>query len=50
MGRITVNIGEPAGQAAVGATWRYARGYAPGEENEGLVAQVEGSSGAPGGL
>lgn len=43
MGRITVNIGEPQGQAAVGATWRYAEGYVPGEDNEGLVARTEGS-------
>ena len=43
MGRITVNIGEAEGQAATGVTWRYARGYVPGEENEGLVAQGEGS-------
>ena len=43
MGRITLNIGEPEGQALAGVTWRYARGYVPGQENEGLVAQGKGS-------
>ena len=43
MGRITVNIAEAGGQATVGATWRYAEGYVPGEDNEGLVARTEGS-------
>ena len=43
MPRITVNIGEASGQAATGATWRYAIGYVPGEANEGLVAQGAGS-------
>ena len=43
MARLTINIGEPSGKAATGANWRYARGYVPGEDNEGLVAQGEGS-------
>ena len=43
MARLTINIGEPSGKAATGATWKYARGYVPGEDNEGLVAQGEGS-------
>lgn len=43
MPRATINIGEASGQAATGAIWRYSRGYVPGEDNEGLVAQGEGS-------
>lgn len=37
MPRITVNIGEESGRTATGATWRYAIGYVPGEENGGLI-------------
>jgi hypothetical protein len=44
MPRATINIGDASGKAATGATWRYARGYVPGEANEGLVAQGEGSA------
>ncbi len=43
MPRATINIGEPAGQAIAGTTWKYARGYVPGEVNEGLVEQSAGS-------
>ena len=43
MPRATINIGEAAGLATVGGTWRFARGYVPGETNEGLVSQSEGS-------
>ena len=43
MPRATINIGEPEGQAAAGALWRYAIGYVPGAENEGLAAQSAGS-------
>ncbi len=43
MPRATVYLGEPAGQALVNGTWKYARGYVPGQPNEGLVEQAEGS-------
>ena len=39
----TINLGEPSGQSLVGGTWKFARGFVPGEPNEGLVAQREGS-------
>ena len=43
MPRETINIAEASGQAAVGAVWRYSIGYVPGEANEGLAAQGQGS-------
>ena len=43
MPRATINIAEPSGQAAVGATWKYSIGYEPGKANEGLVANGQGS-------
>lgn len=43
MPRATINIGEPAGLAVVGGTWKFANGYVPGESNEGLVSQSAGS-------
>ncbi len=43
MPRATINIAEASGQAAVGAVWRYSVGYVPGEANEGLTAQGQGS-------
>lgn len=43
MPRITLNIGAEEGRAATGATWRYAVGYVPGEDNGGLVAESVGS-------
>ncbi len=43
MPRATVYLGEPSGQALVNGNWKYARGYVPGQPNEGLVEQSEGS-------
>ena len=43
MPRAMVILGDSAGQALVKGTWRYARGYVPGQPNEGLVEQIEGS-------
>ena len=43
MPRATINIGDAAGQAATNSTWKYAIGFVPGQENEGLVANGEGS-------
>ncbi len=43
MPRATINLGESTGQSTVGGIWKFARGYVPGEPNEGLVAQGEGS-------
>ncbi len=44
MPRATVYLGEPSGQALVKGTWKYARGYVPGQPNEGLVEQEQISS------
>ena len=43
MPRAMVILGDPAGRALVKGTWKYARGYVPGQPNEGLVEQAEGS-------
>jgi len=43
MPRATINIGEPEGLNLVRGTWRFARGYVPGETNEGLLSQSDGS-------
>ena len=43
MPRATINIAEPSGQEAVGAVWKYAIGFVPGEDNQGLAANGEGS-------
>ena len=43
MPRATISLGDPEGLAAVGGEWKFARGYVPGESNEGLVTQLEGS-------
>ena len=43
MPRETIYLGDPEGQALVKGTWKYARGYVPGQPNEGLVEQIEGS-------
>ncbi len=43
MPRTTVYLGESVGQELVKGTWKYARGSVPGQPNEGLVEQVEGS-------
>ena len=44
MPRASINIGDPTGLAAVGGQWKFARGFVPGEPNEGLVSQAEGSA------
>jgi hypothetical protein len=43
MPRETIYLRDTAGQELVKGTWRYARGYVPGEPNEGLVEQIDGS-------
>ena len=43
MPRETLNLQNPADLQAVNGVWRYAPGLVPGEPNEGLVAQREGS-------
>src|SRR5262245_32957394 len=43
MPRAVIHLGDPAGQALVQGVWKYARGYVPGQLNEGLVAQAAGS-------
>ena len=44
MPRVTINLGEYSGRVLTGATWRYAIGYVPGEENGGLVFESGGGS------
>ena len=43
MPRVTLNLQNPADLSAVGGRWRFAQGLVPGEPNEGLVSQMEGS-------
>src|SRR3954468_17075929 len=43
MPRVTLNLNHKADQQQVGGQWRVGPGYIPGQPNEGLVAQVEGS-------
>ena len=43
MPRATLSLGDAAGQAEVKGQWKFARGYVPGQPNEGLVEQAEGS-------
>ncbi len=43
MPRETIYLRDKEGQDLVKAQWKYARGYVPGEPNEGLVEQSEGS-------
>ena len=43
MARATLALGDDAGQAATHSQWKFARGYVPGEPNEGLVEESEGS-------
>ena len=43
MPRVTVNLGEESGRTLTQCQWRYAIGYAPGEPNQGLVAEGPGS-------
>ena len=43
MPRATIDLGDPSGLSAVGGQWKFSRGYVPGEPNEGLISQAEGS-------
>ena len=43
MKRIALDLNKEEDRQKVGATWRRALGFVPGEANEGLVAQREGS-------
>ena len=43
MPRATLSLGGAAGQAAVNGQWKFARGYVPGQPNEGLLEQAQGS-------
>ena len=43
MPRATLNLQDPTDLRAVQAQWRFAPGLVPGEPNEGLVSQLEGS-------
>ena len=43
MPRATLSLGSAAGQAAVNGQWKFARGYVPGQPNEGLLEQAQGS-------
>ena len=43
MPRATINLGDSSGQSTVKGQWKFSRGYAPGEPNEGLISQREGS-------
>ena len=43
MARATLSLGDDAGQAATHSEWKFARGYVPGQPNEGLVEESEGS-------
>ena len=43
MPRVTLDLTKQTDQAQVGGQWRMGPGYIPGEPNEGLVAQTEGS-------
>ena len=43
MPRGDLDLQNPADLAIVGAQWKFAGGLAPGETNEGLVAQMEGT-------
>ena len=47
MPRETIYLRDKAGQTLVKGTWRYARGYVPGEPNEGLIEQTDGSPARP---
>src|SRR2546428_564593 len=44
MPRAIVNLQDPADLRAVQGQWRFAPGFIPGQPNEGLIAQAEGSS------
>ena len=43
MPRATLSLGDAVGQAAVNGQWKFARGYVPGQPNEGLLEQAQGS-------
>ncbi len=43
MPRVTIDLAKADGQQQVGGQWRVGPGYIPGQPNEGLVSQVEGS-------
>ena len=43
MARVTLNLQNSADLGAVGARWRFAQGLVPGQPNEGLISQMEGS-------
>ena len=43
MARATLSLGDDAGQAATHSQWKFARGYVPGQPNEGLVEEADGS-------
>jgi hypothetical protein len=43
MPRAVLNLQDPADLRAVQGQWRFAPGLVPGEPNEGLVSQLEGS-------
>ena len=44
MPRVVIDLNESQGQAAVKGQWKHAQGLVPGEPNEGLVSQLEGSA------
>lgn len=43
MPRLTLDLNDSEDLKIVGSQWKFAMGYAPGEDNEGLVAQASGS-------
>ena len=43
MPRVSLDLNKKADQQQVGGQWRVGPGYIPGQPNEGLVSQVEGS-------
>jgi hypothetical protein len=43
MPRAVLNLQDPADLRAVQGQWRFAPGFVPGEPNEGLLSQLEGS-------
>ena len=43
MPRAVIDLNTESGLAAVKGQWKFAQGLVPGEPNEGLVSQIEGS-------
>ena len=43
MQRINVDLNNPSYKQQLGATWRSATGFIPGEPNQGFTAEIEGS-------